>query len=79
MISHCSNPKCRKPLLYLREGKIYIFELRDTAALPSKRGSPAHRLEYFWLCGPCSKRFRIEKAVDDSIRIIAKPPEALSA
>ncbi len=79
MVSHCFNPKCRKPLLYLREGKIYVFELRDPAALPSKRGSLARRLEHFWLCGPCSEAFRMEKAGDNSVRVIAKPPEALSA
>jgi hypothetical protein len=47
--------------------------------LPAKRGSIAHRLEYFWLCGPCSDVFRMEKAADNSVRIMAKPPQALSA
>jgi hypothetical protein len=51
MVSHCANPACNKELLYLREGKVFLFSPRknpDASKLP-------HRLEHFWLCGACAK------------------------
>src|SRR5260370_8242179 len=47
MVSQCANPKCRRELHYLRDGKIYQF------VLPANTDSK--RLEHFCLCGECSK------------------------
>lgn len=60
MVNECANPVCHKPLHYLREGRIFLFSRRgssvDSQQLP-------HRLEHFWLCGDCSKEFKLE--IDD--------------
>ncbi|HEX3940603.1 MAG TPA: hypothetical protein VHX11_03880 [Acidobacteriaceae bacterium] len=69
MVSHCSNPNCMKPLRYLREGRIFVFDLPDFRA---KRGVSRH-LEHFWLCGSCSRHFSLEQAGDKAVRIVAKP------
>jgi hypothetical protein len=61
LVSHCSNPDCMKPLHYLREGKIYVFDLPDPAAPISGNGNSVHRMEHFWLCGPCSELFVLEQ------------------
>ena len=47
MISQCANPDCKRKLRYLRDGRIYLFELHTVTG--------GTRLEYFWLCGECSK------------------------
>ena len=47
MISQCANPACRRKLHYLRNGKMYLFEVS------TKTGGK--RTEHFWLCGECSK------------------------
>lgn len=57
MLSKCANPACSTPLIYLREGKIFMME---PASHPSVRQEgpvlvkPGTRVEHFWLCGPCS-------------------------
>jgi hypothetical protein len=59
MLAKCANPTCSTPLVYLREGKIFMME---NAAEPQIRPQgpvlakpqPANRVEHFWLCGPCS-------------------------
>ena len=48
MVSQCANPDCKRELRYLRDGKIYAFQLST--------GTKQTRLEHFWLCGECSKR-----------------------
>lgn len=48
MIGQCANPNCKRELRYLREGKVYAFELSTE--------TKNTRLEHFWLCGECSKR-----------------------
>lgn len=55
MVKHCANPKCGKPLRYLREGRIFVFETKESCG----NGS-VHRMEHFWLCGACSRTFRLE-------------------
>jgi len=47
MVSQCANPDCKRKLRYLRDGKIYLFDLHTVTG--------GTRLEYFWLCGECSK------------------------
>lgn len=55
MVNKCANPKCAKPLHYLREGRVFVFDAeRDS-------DSPIHRMEHFWLCGVCSQTMSLEK------------------
>ncbi len=70
MVTHCSNPDCGKPLHYLREGRIFLFEV----AAPSVEGQPTEitRMEHFWLCGPCSQSMYVEKDGKRSVRVVPK-------
>lgn len=53
MVDTCANPRCARPLKYLRDGRIYIFETSSGQAAPgSKR---LRHLEHYWLCGACSQ------------------------
>lgn len=66
MVNHCANPKCSKPLHYLREGRIFVFEAND------KDGeAPIRRMEHFWLCGECSQTLRLEKT-RQGVQIVMK-------
>jgi hypothetical protein len=62
-----------KPLRYLREGRIYVFDLPD---FRSTNGVFSRHLEHFWLCGTCCQHFSLEQAGDRAVRIVAKAPEA---
>ena len=70
MVNQCANPQCAKPLHYLREGRVYIFDMPDTnAPAESKR---SRRMEHFWLCGPCSQLMLIEQTAE-GVRVVQRP------
>ena len=59
MLAKCANPTCSTPLIYLREGKVFMVEnpaeprIRPRGPVLAKP-KPGGRVEHFWLCGPCS-------------------------
>lgn len=69
MVNNCANPKCSKPLHYLREGRIFVFDVVAPSNPDGKRG---HRLEHYWLCGPCAEVLQLEQTSDRQIRIAPK-------
>jgi hypothetical protein len=71
VVDYCANPKCMKPLHYLREGTIYIFEVRETDAEVATRS--VHHLEHYWLCGECSIAHRLERTPNNELRLVSKP------
>lgn len=70
MLSQCANPACAKPLVYLREGRIFVFDV------PSRNGSSeskrSRHLEHFWLCGQCARTMRLVQQ-GAAVEIIHKP------
>jgi hypothetical protein len=81
MLAKCANPDCSTPLVYLREGKIFMvdspqqFEL--LGAVPIKRKA-ANRVEHFWLCGPCSSDMTLTYDRERGIQIVRKAVEKVS-
>ena len=53
MLDTCANPVCARPLKYLRDGRIYIFDVGSHHAEPGAKR--IHHLEHYWLCGACSQ------------------------
>ncbi len=84
MLSKCANPACSTPLVYLREGKIFMVE---SSELPRAASAPAlpkkpHRVEHFWLCGNCSADMTLAYDREAGVRIVPKtqpPQKALRA
>jgi hypothetical protein len=72
MVSNCANPKCSKPLVYLREGRIFVFDVPINRLPEEGSGRGSHRLEHFWLCGECSQTLLLQQAGDRSIQLIAR-------
>jgi hypothetical protein len=70
MVNNCANPQCAKPLHYLREGRIFVFDMPDESVAAD--GKRTRRLEHFWLCGPCSQILQVERAMD-GVRLVEKP------
>jgi hypothetical protein len=62
MVNNCANPKCGKPLHYLREGRIFVFDLPEQASAAS--GKKMRRIEHFWLCGECSRTMDMRQSSD---------------
>jgi len=64
MTSHCANPNCATPLLGLREGRIFQFEVRPQFTAGTTSGTRAmvekiRQVSHFWLCGRCSSKLTL--------------------
>lgn len=65
MVNNCANPKCAKPLHYLREGRIFVFDSESD----SKK--PVHRMKHYWLCGECAQTMSLQKTAQ-GVRVVVK-------
>lgn len=81
MLAKCANPACSTPLVYLREGKIFMVDspqqLEVLGAVPTKRKA-ANRVEHFWLCGPCASDMTLTYDRERGIQIVRKALEKVS-
>lgn len=87
MLAKCANPFCSTPLVYLREGKIFMVETeqsqtdRDGAIFIRSKAS--NRVEHFWLCGPCSLEMTLtydrQRGVEVVKKIARKVPQSFQA
>jgi hypothetical protein len=73
MMNQCANPECGKPLHYLREGRIFVFDLPDPNVPVPTPGGHARRLQHFWLCGRCSETMVLEQTTEMQIRLAVRP------
>jgi hypothetical protein len=78
MVSKCANTECGAPFQYLREGRLFKFEvgrnLQQNAAPPGPRIVPAKkgpaRVEHFWLCGRCSQQMTLRYDMSSGVIVI---------
>ena len=79
MVSKCANPACSTPLLRLRDGKLFQFEVRSISVpfVDSPQGAPAEvptrQVAHYWLCGPCSEQMSLTLDVD-GVQVVSLPP-----
>jgi hypothetical protein len=71
MVSNCANPKCGKPLHYLREGRIFVFEVSAGADGTSEKKT--RRLEHFWLCGACAQTMVVQQSAEGIHAVMRQP------
>lgn len=69
MVENCINPACRVAFTHARDGRIFTVE----RILTGSRGRDQQRSELFWLCGTCSKTYKV---VVEGGRITTAPIEA---
>ena len=75
MLAKCANPTCSTPLVYLREGKIFMVESPQPKLerLNAAKPKASNRVEHFWLCGPCSNEMTVTYDRQRGVEIIRKP------
>jgi hypothetical protein len=83
MLSKCANPSCSTPLVYLREGKIFMIESSQSQLAlvgpETVKPKPQNRIEHFWLCGPCSSSMTLTFDRQRGVQIVQKPIQTLRA
>ena len=57
MVNQCANPKCGKPLHYLREGRIFVFDLPDPDVPYLRLGGVPAGCSTFGFVGSVQKRW----------------------
>jgi hypothetical protein len=74
MLAKCANPACSTPLLYLREGKIFMVEAHQPQLLNASptKAKPSNRVEHFWLCGPCSGQMTLTYDRQRGVEVVRK-------
>ncbi len=71
MVDSCANPRCSKPLHYLRDGRIFIFDVASARLGPD--GRPVRHVEHYWLCGTCATSMVVDCCPEAGISVQAKP------
>jgi hypothetical protein len=72
MVNNCANPKCAKPLHYLREGRVFVFDVQEDRSGKITGGKQGHHLEHYWLCGACSQLFMVEYESEKGVRLVPR-------
>jgi hypothetical protein len=73
----CANPQCSKELLYLREGKLQLFELEsrsDDPLLPDDGAFAMNSLpsKFFWLCGECAATHIAKRWISSGLVLVLR-------
>lgn len=71
MVSNCANSACGKPLHYLREGRIYVFDASVGVSSPGEKRQRC--LEHYWLCGSCAETLILVQDAQGFVRVLPKP------
>lgn len=61
MVDRCANPQCAKPLHYLRDGRIFVFDVDEKNGPSGKR---SYHVEHYWLCDLCSQTLTVERTIE---------------
>jgi len=70
MVTKCANPTCCIPLRYLRDGRLFQFEVRSRGEFRRVSRQVAH----FWLCGKCSSSLTLIFEASTGIRVVPLVP-----
>ena len=77
MVSHCANPACSTPLRYLRDGRLFQFEIKSLIVPgfrelrdQSQASKQARQVSHFWLCGRCASTMTLRFDGLRGIRIL---------
>lgn len=85
MVSKCANSECGALFRYLREGKVFKFEIGRNVAVESSgprlvtMKKSSMKIEHFWLCGRCARQMTLHYAGNTGVVVIPLKPRARNA
>ncbi len=73
----CANPQCSKELLYLREGRLELFDLESHAGDQLRPDDGAFAMKslpskFFWLCGECAKTHVVKRWTTSGLVLVLR-------
>jgi len=73
----CANPQCSKELLYLREGRLELFDLESHAGDQFPPDDDAFAIKslpskFFWLCGECAKTHIVKRWTSSGLVLVLR-------
>jgi len=73
MLGECANPECHTPFRHLHDGKLFAVQLpANSISAVGSRKLPNGKVEFVWLCRPCSERLTVQVNSPGQIKIVAK-------
>jgi hypothetical protein len=83
MVSRCANPACLVPLRYLRDGRLFQFEVRSSGLAGFERenrrhGKGSRQIAHFWLCGHCAETLTLAFDELKGVTVVPLPPASNS-
>ena len=80
MVSKCSNSLCSASFLYLHRGKLFRFDQPDgRQAAGWGAAKSVQKVEFFWLCETCAKKFTLVTDSTVGARVVALHKRARAA
>lgn len=70
MVKNCANPACSVPLRYLRDGRLFQFEVK-TRVEPRKL---SRQVSHFWLCGRCASTLTLTFDPNNGVQLVPLVP-----
>ena len=70
MVRECANPACSVPLRYLRDGRLFQFEVRSHTGARKLSRQVAH----FWLCGQCCRTLTLVFDLLSGVQVVPTLP-----
>ncbi len=77
MVNNCANPNCNKPLHYLRDGRVFVFDVASKQL--GADGKRLRQLEHFWLCGDCEPTMIVEYNHDHGVTVLPRRTPAYTS
>jgi len=76
MVEKCANPACCATFRSLRNGRLFVKEVRVDTPSDGNRGS--RQLHYFWLCNSCCRTMTVVAEKGTGIRVTPLPSRAIA-
>lgn len=70
MVNNCANAACNKPLHYLRDGRVFVFDVASANIGPD--GKRTRQLQHYWLCGDCAPSMVVECLPGSGVAVRSK-------
>ena len=77
MLGKCANPTCSAKFLRLRDGRLFVTEVKGDGQGNTKGYEP--QLQYYWLCSSCCRTMTVALGKGKKSQVVPLPKSAAAA